>query len=200
MISRETQKSELRNRVKQTVREAYTQMQLIYNNDDDAIPTVVIDNSFDNYRIPGPYEDSNAWEEKRRLAAIVIQKYLRRKIAQLAAHRMRRYAIERRQVSRRMNFLILRSGKGLGFRNCTSWNNLRFIQILDPLDRWIPLIDLSQWVALCSSQVSYMLVGSALQGRDIVMHPEMAKVSYPLHSRSCAVHYRNISGITEGST
>jgi hypothetical protein len=28
----------------------------------------------------------------------------------------------------------------------------------------------------------------------------MAKVSYPLHSRSCAVHYRNISDITEGST
>ncbi|CAM6049057.1 unnamed protein product [Sphagnum compactum] len=97
MISRETQKSELRNRVKQTVREAYTQMQLIYNNDDDATPTVVIDTSFDYYRIPGPYEDSNAWEEKRRLAAIVIQKYLRRKIAQLAARRMRRYAIEKRQ-------------------------------------------------------------------------------------------------------
>lgn len=126
MISRETQKSELRNRVKQTVREAYTQMQLIYKNDDDATPQVVIDTSFDNYRIPGPYEDSNAWEEKRRLAAIVIQKYLRRKIAQFAANRMRRYAIERRQVSRRMRFLILRLGEGLGFRNCTSWNNLRF--------------------------------------------------------------------------
>lgn len=139
MISRETQKSELRNRVKQTVREAYTQMQLIYNNDDDATPTVVIHTSFDNYRIPGPYEDSNAWEEKRRLAAIVIQKYSRRKIARLAAHRMRRYAIEKRQVSGRKNFLILRSGQGLGFRNCTSWNNLRFRfyfpRSLDPTDR-----------------------------------------------------------------
>ncbi|KAG0569539.1 hypothetical protein KC19_6G098100 [Ceratodon purpureus] len=91
MFSRETQLSFLRIRVNQTYREAFTQM--------DKNPTywsldkngVVISNTFDYWKIPGPYEDSDAWMRKRIAAAIIIQKNTRRKIAQRTAKRMRQY-------------------------------------------------------------------------------------------------------------
>ncbi len=50
--------------------------------------------------------------------------------------------------------------------------------------------------ALCGEP----LVGSALQGRFNVMHPEMGQVWYPYILGSCGVPHKNISNITEGST
>lgn len=98
MMSRETQLSWLRTRVHQTYREAFTQM--------DKNPTywsldkngVVISDTFDYYKIPGLYEDSDAWERKRIAAVIFIQKHTRRKIAQRTANRMRQYAAKMKEV------------------------------------------------------------------------------------------------------
>uniref|UniRef100_A0A7I4C204 IQ motif and ubiquitin-like domain-containing protein n=1 Tax=Physcomitrium patens TaxID=3218 RepID=A0A7I4C204_PHYPA len=97
MMSRETQLSWLRTRVHQTYREAFTQM--------DKNPTywsldkngVVISDTFDYYKIPGLYEDSDAWERKRIAAVIFIQKHTRRKIAQRTANRMRQYAAKMKE-------------------------------------------------------------------------------------------------------
>lgn len=58
---------------------------------------VVISNTFDYWKIPGPYEDSDAWLRKRIAAAIMIQKHTRRKIAQRTAKRMRQYAKEKKE-------------------------------------------------------------------------------------------------------
>ena len=99
MFSRETQLSFLRIRVNQTYREAFTQM--------DKNPTywsldkngVVISNTFDYWKIPGPYEDSDAWMRKRIAAAIIIQKNTRRKIAQRTAKRMRQYIKDKAEAS-----------------------------------------------------------------------------------------------------
>ncbi len=59
----------------------------------------------------------------------------------------------------------------------------QFALLLKPTDQCCPVLD---------------FVGSALQGRDIiVMH---TKVWYPYIWRSCGVHYQNVFGITKGST
>lgn len=60
---------------------------------------VVIDDIFDYSRVPGPYEDSDEWMRKRVVAAIMIQKHTRRKIAQRTANRMREYAKAKKEVS-----------------------------------------------------------------------------------------------------
>jgi len=60
---------------------------------------VVISNAFDYWKIPGPYEDADAWLRKRIAAAIMIQKHIRRKIAQRTAQRMRQYAKEKKEVT-----------------------------------------------------------------------------------------------------
>ena len=99
MVSRETQLSFLRIRVNQTYRETFTQM--------DKNPTfrsldkngVLISNTFDYWKIPGPYEDSDAWMRKRIAAAIIIQKNARRKIAQRTAKRMHQFIKDKKEVS-----------------------------------------------------------------------------------------------------
>lgn len=98
MVSRETQLSWMRTRVHQTYREAFTQMDKnpgFWSLDKNG---VVISNTFDYWKIPGPYEDSDAWLRKRIAAAIMIQKHTRRKIAQRTAKRMRQYAKEKKEV------------------------------------------------------------------------------------------------------
>lgn len=61
---------------------------------------VVIDDTFDYARVLGPYEDSDAWMQKRVAAAIMIQKHTRRKIAQCTAARMHEYAKVKKEVCR----------------------------------------------------------------------------------------------------
>jgi len=103
MVSRETQLSWMRTRVHQTYREAFTQMSKnsgFWSLDKNG---VVISNIFDYWKIPGPYEDSDAWLRKRVAAAITIQKHTRRKIAQRTANRMRQYAKEKKEV----RFIVL---------------------------------------------------------------------------------------------
>ena len=99
MMSRETQASWMRTRTYQTIKEAFTQMDK--NNTYWSLDKngVVIDDIFDYARIPGPYEDSDAWMRKRVAAAIMIQKHTRRKIAQRTANRMREYAKAKKEVS-----------------------------------------------------------------------------------------------------
>lgn len=99
MVSRETQLSWMRTRVHQTYREAFTQMDKnpgFWSLDKNG---VVISSTFDYWKIPGPYEDSDAWLRKRIAAAILIQAHTRRKIAQRTAKRMRQYAKEKKEVS-----------------------------------------------------------------------------------------------------
>ncbi|CAK9225627.1 unnamed protein product [Sphagnum troendelagicum] len=87
-ITRETQKSWMRNCNKQTVKEAFTQMKK---------SGASIDDFCDVELLPGPYMDSAEWEARRHAAATLIQKYVRRSIAKRTADRMRLYAKEKRE-------------------------------------------------------------------------------------------------------
>jgi hypothetical protein len=88
-VTRETQKSWMRNCNKQTVKEAFTQMKK---------SGASIDDFCDVELLPGPYVDSAEWEARRHAAATLIQKYVRRSIAKRTADRMRLYAKEKREV------------------------------------------------------------------------------------------------------
>jgi hypothetical protein len=88
-VTRETQKSWMRNCNKQTVKEAFTQM---------TKSGASIDDFCDVELLPGPYMDSAEWEARRHAAATLIQKYVRRSIAKRTADRMRLYAKEKREV------------------------------------------------------------------------------------------------------
>lgn len=88
-VTRETQKSWMRNCNKQTVKEAFTQMKK---------SGASIDDFCDVELLPGPYMDSAEWEARRHAAATLIQKYVRRSIAKRTADRMRLYAKEKREV------------------------------------------------------------------------------------------------------
>ena len=106
MVSRETQLSFLRIRQLQTYREGFTQTDknlTFWSLDKNG---VVISSTFDYWKIPGPYEDSDAWLRKRIAACIIIQKNTRRKIAQRHAKRMRQYIQEKKEVS----FMVFAQG------------------------------------------------------------------------------------------
>jgi hypothetical protein len=88
-VTRETQKSWMRNCNKQTVKEAFTQMKK---------NGASIDDFCDVELLPGPYMDSAEWEARRHAAATLIQRYVRRSIAKRTADRIRLYAKEKREV------------------------------------------------------------------------------------------------------
>ena len=84
-FTRETQLCDTRNQQCNTIRETWTQMDR---------SGLVLDRSHDYSRIPGHYEDSKVWEEKRISAAIVIQRYARGRIARCKAKKLRKYVQE----------------------------------------------------------------------------------------------------------
>ncbi|EFJ36723.1 flagellar associated protein 253 [Selaginella moellendorffii] len=86
MFSRTTQKCLMRNQNWNTIRETFTQMDR---------RDLILDWSRDYARVPGRYVDSIEWEQIRRRASIVIQKYTRRWIAQRNADRIRGFVKSR---------------------------------------------------------------------------------------------------------
>ncbi|KAL2623525.1 hypothetical protein R1flu_003730 [Riccia fluitans] len=88
MITRETMKPFTRRHAEQGAKDSWTQMDK---------PGLCLDNSEDYELIPGPYFTADDWLQVRVEAAIIIQKYTRRKIAYRTAARMRAYAAERKE-------------------------------------------------------------------------------------------------------